>query len=60
MVLGSWTGGHAHPVMCPDLAHSRASQPQYCRLREILDPISSVKYLIDPDYVISIPSVISY
>ena len=43
-----------------DLAHYRTSQPQYCRFREILYPTSSVTYLIDPDYVISMPSVISY
>ena len=37
----------------PDLAHGRVSQLQYCRRREICDPFSSVMYLIDSDYVIS-------
>ena len=63
MVLDSGPEAHApthHLVMGPDLAHNRASQPQYCLFCEICDVTSPVMYLIDTDYVICMPSVITY
>ena len=47
-------------VSGPDLADDHTIQPQYCRFSEKWETTSSVMYLIEPEYVISMPNVISY